>query len=347
MSRPYGSVGKAWCAVYGVTFMVLVAHTSSVTPTPHELPGDALVEEQWRHNSTKIATIQLPAPTKCGSEAKSCTYPVDASDMAPLVHYIAHAAADNAQLLLAPEYHMVNVHLDKVGDTYTNSAIAAVAAAAKQAKIYVAVGAWVLWNKGTQRITKQYTNSILIFGRDGHIMGMYNKTHAAIGGPPFFWPPFENDTEWNMVFGGSYPVFDLDFARIGIQTCYDGYFPETMRAIALQGAEIVLWPNSRGGNIESDLVSASSFFNVVHIAAVNSGNGGGSVLYSNSMREVIAGPCALSPAEPCYLSGVFDLHTLRVARKHNRMFHQRRPKLAQEFVGEGWLTSQFYANYPG
>jgi predicted amidohydrolase len=83
-----------------------------------------------------------------------------------------------------------------------------------------------------------------------------------------------------MVAGGSYPVFDLDFARVGIQTCYDGYFPEPMRALALQGAEVVLWPNSRGGNIEPDLVSASSFFNVVHIAAVNSANGGGSVVHA-------------------------------------------------------------------
>ena len=59
----------------------------------------------------------------------------------------------------------------------------------------------------------------------------------------------------------------------GIQTCYDGYFPEPMRALSLQGAEIVLWPNSRGGSIRPDVVSVATFYNFVHVVAANSANG--------------------------------------------------------------------------
>ena len=46
-----------------------------------------------------------------------------------------------------------------------------------------------------------------------------------------------------------------------------------MRALSLQGAEIVLWPNSRGGSIRPDVVSVATFYNFVHVVAANSANG--------------------------------------------------------------------------
>ena len=195
-------------------------------PTPAApLSPNPLRRQQWAHNATRVAVVQLPAPTACGTEAKSCTHPVTAADMAPLVHYIAHAAADGAQLLLAPEYHLVNVHLDRTAaGSYANAAVEAVSAAARTAKMYVAVGSWVLWTNGTARVAKQFTNSILLFDRQGRIQGMYNKTHAADGDHHAHnWPPSPGEVEYEMVAGGDYPVFDLDFARVGIQTCYDGY----------------------------------------------------------------------------------------------------------------------------
>ncbi len=58
---------------------------------------------------------------------------------------------------------------------------------------------------------------------------MYNKTHSATGAPPYFWPPGEGG-EWTMLRGDEYPVFDLDFARVGVMTCYDGYVHVPQRA---------------------------------------------------------------------------------------------------------------------
>ena len=324
-------------------------------PATVPLTLDPLRQQQWRHNSTRIAVIQLPAPTPCGPEAKSCTHPVTAADMDPLVHYIAHAAEDGAQLLLAPEYHLVNIHLDEKGSGYANAAVDAVSVAARQAKIYVAVGSWVLWTSGMQRVAKQYTNSILLFNRQGRVQGMYNKTHAADGdGQPHNWPPSPGEVEYEMVLGSAYPVFDLDFARIGIQTCYDGYFPEPMRALSLQGAEIVLWPNSRGGSIRPDVLSVGAWQNFVHIVAANSANGGGSVVYDSTRdvvkhrtRGAVAGPCNITLGEACYIAGDLDLHSLRVMRKYSRMLHQRRAGLALEVLGKDWATSEFYDDYPG
>ena len=332
-----------------------LAAAPAAAPEKTPLAQNPLRQQQWMHNSTRIAVIQLPAPTPCGPEAKSCTHPVTAMDMAPLVHYIAHAAADGAQLLLVPEYHLVNIHLDETGSgDYANAAVHAVSVAAKMGKIYVAVGSWVLWTDGTQRVAKQYTNSILLFNRQGRIQGMYNKTHAADGdGHPHNWPPSAGEVEYDMVLGSDYPVFDLDFARIGIQTCYDGYFPEPMRALSLQGAEIVLWPNSRGGSIRSDVVSVGAWQNLVHIVAANSANGGGSVVYDSTRdvvrhrtRGAVAGPCNITLGKACYIAGDLDLHSLRVARKYSRVLHQRRAELSLEVLGKDWATSEFYVDYP-
>ena len=47
--------------------------------------------------------------------------------------------------------------------------------------------------------------------------------------------------------GGDFPVFDLDFGRVGILTCYDGWFPESSRILSLKGAEILCGSTAAGG----------------------------------------------------------------------------------------------------
>ena len=104
----------------------------------------------------------------------------------------------------------------------------------KKNNIYVIVGGWEEFENG------EYSNTAFLFGRDGKIIGKFNKVHPAVGSPPYFWPPNKNDEEWNMKCGTDFPVFELDFGTIGIMTCYDGYFPESARILSLKGAEIDL-----------------------------------------------------------------------------------------------------------
>jgi hypothetical protein len=42
--------------------------------------------------------------------------------------------------------------------------------------------------------------------------------------------------------GGEYPVFDTDFGRVGMQICYDWFFPESTAILARKGAEVILAP---------------------------------------------------------------------------------------------------------
>ena len=73
-------------------------------------------------------------------------------------------------------------------------------------------------------------NTAAVFDRDGQIAGEYRKTHLPA-----------NET-WQCEPGDRLDVFELDFGKIGICICYDMMFPETVRTLALKGAEIIFHP---------------------------------------------------------------------------------------------------------
>ena len=70
-------------------------------------------------------------------------------------------------------------------------------------------------------------NSAVLTGPQGHI-GTYRKVHVH---------PIESIT-W--MSGTEFPVFDTAIGRIGIMICYDKWFPESARELALQAAEIIV-----------------------------------------------------------------------------------------------------------
>jgi formamidase len=79
-------------------------------------------------------------------------------------------------------------------------------------------------------------------------------------------------------------VFDVpDVGRVGLMICYDGWFPETARALALQGAELILQPSlTATADREEELVlaRATAIANqcfVVNVNAVTSIGGGRSI----------------------------------------------------------------------
>lgn len=81
-----------------------------------------------------------------------------------------------------------------------------------------------------KRIQGRNCNIASVFDRKGNPAGLYHKTHL---------PP---DETWQSAAGGEIVPFDLDFGRIGLCICYDMMFPETIRCLALQGAEVIFHP---------------------------------------------------------------------------------------------------------
>ncbi len=76
-------------------------------------------------------------------------------------------------------------------------------------------------------------NTAVIFGRKGELLAEYDKVHPA---------PDESTES-----GSSFPIFEIEGWKIGLQICFDLNFPEGCRDLAVQGADLIFWPTMWDG----------------------------------------------------------------------------------------------------
>ena len=116
-----------------------------------------------------------------------------------------------------------------------------------------------------------YHNTAVVFDSDGSIAGKYRKMH--IPDDPAYYEKFyftPGDT--------GFKVWDTRYARIGVGICWDQWFPETARGMAVQGAEILFYPTAIGSEpiLEVDsmphwrrCMQGHSACNIVPVVAAN------------------------------------------------------------------------------
>lgn len=107
-----------------------------------------------------------------------------------------------------------------------------------------------------------YFNSLAMIDNDGKIVGLYRKSHIPTGEcyeEKFYFTP--GDT--------GFQVFSTHIGKIGVGICWDQWFPETARILALKGAEILLFPTAIGSEPVLVKDSKSHWQNVMkgHAAA--------------------------------------------------------------------------------
>lgn len=272
------------------TLMILVA----ATWFSHPVTGMAAEPEQV---TVKIAAVQIK-PREGHSPAEDA------------VAYINRAAGDGADLVVFPEYHLGFTSVP-------GPATDIIGRAAADNAIYVIMGALDGKPEG------KFFNTALLFDRNGSIIGQYQKTHPALGEPPFFWPPRGDELEARMIPGDSFPVFETDFAKLGIFICYDGYFPEVPNILSLQGAEILIWINGRAGGIEDFMVRTITYQTYTALVATNASHGYGTTI-ATFPATILAR--AATPQDD-YIAAEIDLTHLRLFRANSRIFHQRRPEI--------------------
>jgi len=99
-------------------------------------------------------------------------------------------------------------------------------------------------------------NTAVLIGRDGQLLGRYQKTHLP-----------HSEATGGTTPGSVFPVFDTDIGRVGMQVCYDHFFPEVTRLLALRGAEAVFVPIMgdirRGGRAYEAVARARAIDNSV------------------------------------------------------------------------------------
>ena len=140
---------------------------------------------------------------------------------------IADAARKRADLIVLGEtltYPGLGRTYDQIAEPVPGPSTEYFGQLAKQHDLYIVAG--LLERDGALL----YNTSTLI-GPDGQVAGKYRKTCLP----------------WKEIDGGvcpghEYPVFDTRFGKLGIMTCYDGFFPEVARELSNRGAEVIAWP---------------------------------------------------------------------------------------------------------
>jgi N-carbamoylputrescine amidase len=82
-------------------------------------------------------------------------------------------------------------------------------------------------------------NSIAIIDADGSLLGVYRKSHIPDG------PGYHEKYYFNPGDSG-FKVWNTRYAKIGVAICWDQWFPETARSMALMGAELLFYPTAIG-----------------------------------------------------------------------------------------------------
>jgi N-carbamoylputrescine amidase len=153
---------------------------------------------------------------------------------------VRRAAQDGAQLILLQElfetpYFCIEQdsrHLRLATTAAGNPAIARMRQVARELGVVLPVSFF-------ERAGQSYFNSVAIVDADGEVLGIYRKAHIPNG-------PGYQEKNYFAPGDTGFQVWDTRFGRIGVGICWDQWFPETARAMALMGAEVLLYPTAIG-----------------------------------------------------------------------------------------------------
>ncbi|MEM6533180.1 MAG: N-carbamoylputrescine amidase [Myxococcota bacterium] len=183
-----------------------------------------------------------------------------------------------------------------------------------------------------ERAGAVHYNSLALIDADGTSLGIYRKSHIPDG------PGYEEKFYFRAGETG-FKVWATRFGAIGVGICWDQWFPEAARAMALLGAEILLYPTAIGSEPVSGedtkdpwqrVMIGHAVANSMPVAAANRiGDEGGQVFYGSSFIADAAGEkvAEFGRTDEGVLRSTFDLDALRARRAAWGFFRDRRPEL--------------------
>jgi N-carbamoylputrescine amidase len=193
-----------------------------------------------------------------------------------------------------------------------------------------------------ERAGNVYFNSLAMFDADGRRLGIYRKSHIP-NGPgyqeKFYFAP--GDT--------GFRVWNTRYGRLGAGICWDQWFPESARIMALMGAELLLYPTAIG----SEPPPASPVDSRLHWQRTQQGHAAANLMPLITSNRIgteysLQNPQALhirfygssfiadaggalvaeaGEADEAVITASFDLEQLRHARDNWFVFRDRRPDL--------------------
>ena len=288
----------------------------------------------------KVAAIQM----KCSTNPKE--------SLSHAEEMVREAAANGANVILLPElfereYFCQQRRYDFYQYAKTveeNKAVQMGKRLAKELQVVLPISFY-------EKDVNNLYNSVACIDADGTLLGVYRKTHIPDDHyyqEKFYFTP--GDT--------GFKAFKTRYGTIGIGICWDQWFPETARSMALLGAEILLYPTAIGSEpiLECDsmphwrrVMQCHAAANLMPVIAANrigtetvepcEGNGGqtsalnfyGSSFIADETGELIS---EASRDQEEILYSEFDLAELAQKRLEWGLFRDRRPEMYHIISGK-------------
>ncbi|MFN3819573.1 N-carbamoylputrescine amidase [Blastomonas sp.] len=269
-----------------------------------------------------VAALQLPLGAS------------EAENIEAVTDLVAHAADKGAQIILPPEL-FEGPYFCRVEDealfasarpTAEHPSVRAMAKLARQLKIAIPTSFF-------ERDGPHHYNSLAMIDPGGEVMGVYRKSHIPDG------PGYEEKYYFRPGNTG-FKVWDVCGTRIGVGICWDQWYPECARAMALMGAELLFYPTAIGSEPYDSSLDTSRMWqramqghavsNCMPVIASNRiGQEGDQSFYGHSFITNQWGDKVLEygAQETGVLVATLDLDLARMHRAGMGFFRDRRPEL--------------------
>jgi N-carbamoylputrescine amidase len=193
-----------------------------------------------------------------------------------------------------------------------------------------------------ERAGNAFYNSAAIIDADGSLLGTYRKTHIPESPgyhEKFYFSP--GDT--------GFKVWPTRFGTIGVAICWDQWFPESARAMALMGAEILFYPTAIGSEPQDPSIDSRDHWqramqghaaaNIMPVVASNrvgtekGGNWAVTYYGSSFITDQTGAIVVQAPREgEAIVTASFDLDEIRAYRQAWGVFRDRRPDLYEPLM---------------
>ena len=253
--------------------------------------------------------------------------------------HVTEAARLGADVILLPELFsdhyfcktQEEAHFQTAAPWRAHPAVIAMQALARDLGVVLPVSVF-------EKDGPEYFNSVVMIDADGSLLGLYRKSHIPDGPgyqEKFYFKP--GDT--------GFRVWDTQKGRIGVGICWDQWFPEAARAMALMGADILFYPTAIGAEPQDPALDTASRWrramqghavsNVIPVVAANRvGDEDGQVFYGTSFIADQTGEIVseLDREEEGGIHAAFDLDEIDRERAAWGFFRDRRSDLYDVLV---------------
>jgi len=261
-----------------------------------------------------------------------------AANVAHATAQVRAAAQQGAQVVLLPELFELpyfcteqdGAHFALAQPLQGNPTVAAFSRLAAELKVVLPISFF-------ERAGQVFYNTVAMLDADGALLGCYRKTHIPDG-------PGYNEKYYFTPGDTGFKVWHTRYACVGVGICWDQWFPECARAMALQGAELLLYPTAIGSEPQDASIDSAGHWqrvmqghaaaNLMPLAASNrigteQGRDFAQTYYGSSFIADATGALVAQAdrSQETVLLAEFELDAIAQRRSFWGLFRDRRPAL--------------------